>query len=338
VSTIIKRRNFLTALGAGVAWPLVAQAQQQQQQQQQQTALPVVGFLSSASPRAFATLMNAFRDGLQSQGLAHGRDIWIEYRWAEGHYDELPKLATDLVDRKVALIAATGGVVSAQAALKATTAIPVVFVVGFDPVVLGLVSSLNKPGGNATGVSIFTTELATKRLQLLKDMFPTIATVAILVNPESVATEIEVKNTTAAAQKMEIAVVTLEANSEKDLETAFDTAVARKAGALLVSADPFFTSRRTRLIALAARHALPTMYPFSVYVEAGGLMSYGTELPWAYFQAGLYAARILKGDKPSDLPVVLPSNFDLAINMKTVKALGITVPPLVSALAQRVLE
>jgi ABC-type uncharacterized transport system substrate-binding protein len=330
VRTIVKRRSFLTALGGVAAWPFIAQAQQ--------SALPVIGFLSSASPRAFANLTAAFRDGLQSQGLAHGRDVWIDHRWAEGHYDELPKLATEFVERKVALIAATGGVVSAQAAVKATTAIPIVFVVGFDPVQLGLVASLNKPGGNATGVSIFTTELASKRLQLLKDMFPAIATVAILVNPESVATDIEVKDTTAAAEKMGLTVVTLEATNEKDLEPAFNMAVAKKAGSLLVSADPFFTSRRAQLIAFAARHSLPTMYPFSTYVESGGLMSYGTELPWAYYQAGAYAARILKGDKPMELPVVLPSNFELAINLKTATALGITVPPLVSALARKVLE
>lgn len=294
--------------------------------------------MSSASPRAFAHLVAAFREGLKAQGFVHGRNVWIDYRWAEGHYKDLPALAADLVQRKVAVIAATGGVVSARAAIKATTTIPIVFVVGFDPVKLDLVSQLNKPGANATGVSIFTTELVTKRLELLTKLLPQMSTVAMLVNPGAVVTRIEIPETRAAAKKLGLKLVMIEARSENDFEPALASAVKQKASALLVSADPFFTSRRVRLVALAAQYALPTMYPLRVYVEAGGLLSYGTELPWAYHQVGVYAGRILNGAKPGELPVMLPSNFDLFINSKTAKALGITVPPDISVLAHEVVK
>jgi ABC-type uncharacterized transport system substrate-binding protein len=324
----MNRRSFLTALGGATVWPLVAQAQQ--------PALPVIGFLSSASPRAFAHFVAAFREGLQTQGFVHGRNVWIDYRWAEGHYNDLPALAADLVQRKVALIAATGGVVSARAAIKATTTIPIVFVVGFDPVKLGLVTRLNKPGANATGVSIFTTELVTKRLELLTKLLPQMRTVAMLVNPGAAVTRIEITETSAAAQMLGLELLTIEARSESDFDAAFASAVKQQAGALLISADPFFTSRRVRLVALAAQFALPTMYPLRIYVEAGGLVSYGTELPWAYRQVGAYAGRILKGAKPGELPVMLPSNFDLVINSNTAKALGIAVPPEISVLAHEV--
>lgn len=326
----MNRRSFLTAIGSTAAWPLVAQAQQ--------PALPVVGFLSSASPRAFANLVAAFREGLQSQGFVHGRNVWIDYRWAEGHYSDLPALASDLVQRKVALIAATGGVVSARAAIKATTTIPIVFVVGFDPVKLGLVARMNEPGANATGVSIFTTELVTKRLELLTKLLPQMRTVAMLVNPGAVVTRIEVSETKEAAERLGLKLVMIEARSESDFEAAMASAVKQQAKALLISADPFFTSRRVRLVALAAQHALPTMYPLRIYVEAGGLVSYGTELPWAYHQIGVYAGRILKGAKPGELPVMLPSNFDLVINAKTARALGITVPPEIAVLANELKE
>jgi putative ABC transport system substrate-binding protein len=326
----MKRRSFLTALGGAAAWPLVARAQQ--------PTVPVIGFLSSGSPRAFARLTAAFREGLQTEGYVHGSNVWVEYRWAEGHYDDLPGLAADLVQRRVAVIAATGGLVSAEAAKKATTEIPIVFVVGPDPVHLKLVTSLNRPGGNATGVSIFTTELAIKRLELLHDMVPKMQTVAILVNPGSITTDIEVIESTTAAGKLGLKLLTIEARSETDFEPAFEMAFAQKADALLISADAFFTSRRVQLVALAARFSLPAMYPLSSYVEAGGLVSYGTELTWAYSQVGTYAGRILKGAKPGELPVVLPTDFNLVINLKTAKALGLALSPLVLTRAHRVME
>jgi putative ABC transport system substrate-binding protein len=331
----MNRRRFLSALGGIPVWTLVAEAQQ--------PAIPVIGFLSSASPPPFARLVAAFREGLQAQGFSEGHNVSIEFRWADGRYDALPNLADQLVRRPVSLIAATGGVVSANAAIGATSSIPIVFVVGFDPVQLGLVSSLNQPGGNATGVTIFTTELATKRLELLHQLLPAIPTVgsqtvAILVNPRSVATEIEVSASRAAAQQLGFKLVRFDAINEGDVEAAFVSAVGEKTSALLVSADPFFTSRRVQLVRLAEQHALPTMYPLSAYVDAGGLMSYGTELPWAYQQAGDYAGRILKGAKPNELPVMQPTTFNLVINLKTANALGITVPTMVLARANKVVE
>jgi len=268
---------------------------------------------------------------LQSQGFIEGRNVRIDYRWAEGHYDDLPKLAAELVQSQVNLIAATGGVTPAQVAKNATATIPVLFVAGFDPVQLGLVASLNNPGGNLTGVSVFSTELATKRLEVLHDLLPGISALGILVNPGSVATRIETRESVAAAQHFGLELLVIEASTEREIDAAFASLASNKTNALLVSADPFFTSKRDELVALAARHALPAMYPWREYVEAGGLLSYGTELTWAYHQIGNYAGRILKGAKPTDLPVQLPTNFDLVINVKTAKALGLTVPALVLA-------
>lgn len=314
----MRRRAFLIGCGSAAAWPLLAQGQQS-------TALPVIGFLSSGSPRAFAHLTKAFNDGLQTEGFVHGHNIWIEYRWVEGQYNELATQAAELVRLKVALIAATGGFVSAQAATKATTTIPIVFVVGFDPVQLGLVASLNNPGGNATGVTIYSTELVRKRLELLAKLVPKMRTVAILVNPGSVTTPIEVKEIHEAAIKFGLKVLTLKVKSEIEFQSAFDLA-ANEAGAVLVQADPFFNSRRMQIVALAAQHALPVMYPLRAYVDAGGLVSYGTELSWAYRQTGVYAGRIMKGIRPTELPVMQPTNFNLVINSKAAKALGLTVP------------
>jgi putative ABC transport system substrate-binding protein len=294
--------------------------------------LPQSGFTAHIAP-----LTAAFRDGLQSQGYAEGRNVFIDYRWAEGHYDELPALAAALVRRPVDLIAAAGGVLSAQAAKSATSTIPVLFVAGFDPVQLDLVASLNKPGGNLTGVSVLTTELAAKRLELLHDLLPSAQTIALLVNPGSVASAIEAKDTAAAAQRWGIEVLVLEAATDRDLEAAFASAAMKRASALLVSADPFFTLRRAELVALAARHALPAMYPWREYVEAGGLLSYGTELTWAYHQIGVYAGRIIKAT-PAELPVHQPTDFDLVINLNTAKALGLTVPSLLLVRANKTIE
>lgn len=324
------RRSFLTVLGGAAAWPLVARAQQ--------PAVPVIGFLSSGSPRAFAGLAEAFREGLQQQGFLHGNNVQVEYRWAEGRYDELPKLAADLVQRRVRLIAATGGVISARAAKAATTEIPIVFIVGFDPVKLGLVESFNSPGGNATGVNIFTTELAIKRLQLLKDLLPRIDSVAILVNPGAATTDIEIDESRQAAHRFDLKFRVFEANTEGGLDAALERAAQDHTGALLVSADPFFTAQRNRIVALAGRLALPAMYPLPVYVEAGGLVSYGAKLSWAYRQIGIYAGRILKGAKPNELPVQLPTEFDLALNLKAAKALNMTIPTSTLVRASHVVE
>ena len=275
---------------------------------------------------------------MQQQGFLHGNNVLLEYRWAEGRYEDLPKLAAELVQRRVSLIAATGGVVSAQAAKAATTSIPIVFIVGFDPVKLGLVESFNSPGGNATGVNIFTTELAIKRLELLKDLLPLIDNVAILVNPGAATTDIEIDESRQAAHHFDLKFRVFEAKTESDLETAFEQAAQNHTGALLVSADPFFTAQRNRIVALAGRLALPAMYPLPVYVDAGGLVSYGANLLWAYRQIGIYAGRILKGARPTELPVQLPTEFELALNLKAAKALNIIVPTSALVRASHVVE
>jgi ABC-type uncharacterized transport system substrate-binding protein len=326
----MRRREFL-ALGGGAAamWPLAARAQQ--------PAMPVIGFLNSTSPSPAAPLAAAFRQALAKQGYLEGRNVAIEYRWAEGHYDRLPGLAADLVNRNVAVIAATGGVVTAKAAISATSSIPIVFIAGFDPVHEGLVTSIARPGGNATGVSVYSAELGKKRLELLREIVPT-NSIAFLVNPGSISTNLEVTDLQENTRSSDLQLVVLEARADSDLDRAFEEAVRRGVGALLVSADPFFTSRRDQIVALAARHRLPASYPWPQYAQAGGLLSYGTTLIWAYDQIGLYSSRILKGAKPSDLPVQLPTKFELVINLKTAKSLGIEITPKVLALADEVIE
>jgi putative ABC transport system substrate-binding protein len=328
----MQRRDFITLFGgAAAAWPLAAKAQQ--------GAMPVIGFLSTGSPRTrSATVVPAFRKGISEQGYVEGRNVRIEYRWAEGRYDELDVLANNLVQRQVTLIAASGGLVSAKAAMKATATIPILFVVGSDPVPLGLVASLSRPGGNATGATVFTTELAPKRLELLHALGPGIRTTAILVNPGSVTADIETSDALAAAQKLAHELLVLKASTESEIDAAFELATQQQVGAFLVSADPFFTIRRNQLVALAARHAMPVMYPWREYVEAGGLMSYGPELTWAYHLIGQYAGRILRGAKPSDLPVQLPTRFNFVVNLRTAKALGLDVAPRLLALTDEVIE
>ena len=326
----MRRRAFIAALGGAAAWPVVSRGQP--------AGMPVVGFLSTISPGAATQLVAAFHEGLKEQGYVEGRNIWIHYRWAEGRYDELESLAADLVQRKVLVIAATGGGPSARAARKATGDIPILFMSGFDPVQLGLVASLNRPGGNVTGVSVYTTELASKRLALLHELVPAAHRVAILVNPGSLATNIETRDVASAAQHLRLQLLTFNAVADSDIDTAFDSAAQQNVGAFVVSADPYFTSRRSQIIALAARHALPSIYPWRLYPESGGLISYGTELNWAYKQVGIYAGRILKGAKPADLPVQQPTTFDLVLNLKTAKALGLTVPHALLARANEVIE
>ncbi len=301
--------------------------------------MPVIGFISSssASPGTeFARLLTAFREGLNEVGYVEGQNIAIEYRWAGGQYDRLPALVADLVHRQVSLIAASGGLPSAQAAKAATETIPILFVIGTDPVQAGLVASLNRPGGNATGVSVFTTEMAAKRLELLHQLVPEAATIALLVNPNSYGSGKEQMED--AARDLGLKLLFLEASVESDFSAAFAIAAQQRAGALWVTADPFFTIQHAKIIALAARHRLPAVYPWRQYAEAGGLMSYGPDLTWAYRQIGVYAGRILKGAMPSDLPVLLPTKLHLLINLRTAKALGVTVPRVVLAYTDEVID
>ena len=300
--------------------------------------MPVIGLLNSASPGPFALLLAAFHQGLKDGGYVEGRNVTIEYRWAEGQYDRLPALAADLVRRRVTVIAATGGTMTARAAKAATTTIPVLFIGGADPVGDGLVSSFNRPGGNVTGVSTYTSELGPKRLELLRELVPKATKIAMLVNSENIADRQDAQDMEAAMQAAGLLLLTLSARVETEFEPAFVSASQQGVQALLVSADPFFNSRHAQVVALAARYAVPAAYPWSEYAKAGGLMSYGASLPGAYRQIGQYVTRILKGDKPAELPVQNPTKFDLLINLKTAKALGLTVPPTLLARADEVIE
>jgi putative ABC transport system substrate-binding protein len=330
----MKRRHFIAALGGMSFWPLAARTQEPRPDPN----MTVIGWLSSVSPRASIPLVNAFRDGLGRQGYIEGRDLWIYYRWAEGHYEDLDALADDLIQHNVRLIAAVGGVVSAQAALKRTTQIPILFVSGVDPTHMGLVSSLSRPSQNATGISIYTTELIKKRLEVVHDLVPSLTSVAILTNPTAIVTKGELEDLKSAAEGLGLRTVDVGATSEQEIERAFDTADKERAGAIIVSADPFFTSQRALIVALAAQHKLPACYPWREYPEAGGLVSYGPDLEWAFREVGVYAGRILKGAKVSDLPVEMPTNFELVINRKTAKALNVTIPTAMIVSASELLD
>jgi ABC-type uncharacterized transport system substrate-binding protein len=326
----ISRRNFLAVLGVAAVWPRKARTQQR--------TMPVVGFLSSGSPHAFAAFAKAFQEGLRQEGFVEGRNVAIDYRWAEGQFEKLDALATELVTGRVALIAATGGMRSAQAAKKATATIPIVFVLGFDPVKLGLVASFNKPGGNITGTTIITTELAPKRLELLYNLDRSIQNVAILVNPESTSADFEIEDVRVAAKKTGRSFFVLKASSSSEIDAAFASAIEQQVRALVVSADPLFMTRRAQLLRLAATHKMPVVYPFREFVDDGGLMSYGPSLTSAYVRAGMYAGRILKGTKPSELAIEMPMRFEFLINLKTAKALGLTVPPALLAIVNETIE
>jgi putative ABC transport system substrate-binding protein len=325
-----RRRFLLTSLAGVVATPIAAGAQQ--------PAITKIGYLSTRSPREAKDVTDALIQGLKEIGYVEGRNLAIEFRWAELYYDRLPALASDLVRRQVAVIAAVGGAHSGIAAKAATSRIPIVFVSAGDPITFGLVASLNRPGGNVTGISMVTVALAPKRLELLHELVPAPAVIGMLANPTSPYLELETKDVRGSARILGRQVQVLNAATPPEIDAAFATLVRRGAGAVLVSGDPFFDSQRDTLVALAARHRIPAVYQWSEFAAIGGLMSYGTSINDAYRQAGIYSARILKGAKPAELPVLQPTKFEMVINLKTAKALGLTIPPSLLARADQVIE
>jgi putative ABC transport system substrate-binding protein len=326
----MKRREFITLLGgAAAAWPVAPRAQQ--------PAMPVIGFLDTRSPDGMTDRLRAFREGLKDSGYVERENVAIEYRWAENQLDRLPELAAELVRRQVAVIAATS-TYSAFAANAATTTTPIVFLVGEDPVRLGLVASLARPGGNLTGINNFAGELTVKRLELLREMVPGAARIAVLVNPANIAIETTLRDVQSAARVMGLQIQVLKASTSREIDAAFATFVRERPDAVFVSLDVFFISRRAQLVNLASRHALPATYPLREFAEVGGLMSYGTNIADTFRHIGVYAGRILKGAKPADLPVVQSTKFELVINAWTARMLGLAMPPSLLATADEVIE
>jgi putative ABC transport system substrate-binding protein len=329
---MIKRRDFITLVGGAAAWPIAAAAQQQR-------AFPVIGLLSSRSPAVDPPLIAIIRQGLSESGFVEGQNIAFDYRWAEGQYDRLAGLATDLVRQRVAVIITMGSELSGLAAKAATSTIPIVFAAGADPIRTGLAASLHRPGGNVTGVATYIAEMEPKRLGLLRDLRPHATTIAVLVNPGYISqAESQVSDIRAAAQSIGQDINILNARTIRDIDAAFATLAQMRADALLVATDPFFFTRATQLVVLSARHAIPTLYSRREFATAGGLLSYGPNQDESYRLLGLYAARILKGEKPGDLPIQLPTKFDLVINLSTANALGLEIPPTVLARADEVIE
>ena len=327
----MRRREFISLLGgAAVAWPVAARAQQ--------PVLPVIGFLSSTSSKGYTPYLAAFREGLREGGFIEGQNVTIEYRWADDHYERLPELAADLVTRRVALIAAAGGSPAALAAKSATTTIPIVFQIGVDPVKAGLVSSLNQPGGNITGFANLALEVGPKRLELLHRLVPNATNIAVLVNPARSNVEAEIKDMQSAANKLGLQLNVLYASTERDFDKVFATSVQLRAGGVVISGDPFFNTRSEELAAMAIHYMVPAIYQFHEFAAAGGLVSYGSSIKNTHREAGIYTARILKGEKPADLPVQEPSKVELIINLKTAKTLGLEIPPSILTSADEVIE
>jgi putative ABC transport system substrate-binding protein len=326
----MRRREFITLLGGAVASPLAARAQQ--------PALPVIGFMSGRSPEDSTHLVAAFRQGLAENGFVEGQTVAIEFRWAHGDYDRLPALAADLVSRKVAVLVGVGGDVSAVVATKATRTIPVVFGMGGDPVKAGLVASFNRPGGNVTGYTVLTSEMESKRLGLMRELVPGVSLIGILVNPQLPATVQELADLEPAAKGVNQQLFVARADNDAELDTALASFVQQRVGAFLVTSAPFFDTRMNRIVSFAAQNRLPAIYQFREYAVAGGLISYGPNIVESYRNGGAYVGRILKGEKPADLPVLQPTKFDFVINLKTAKALGLTVPPTLLAEAGEVIE
>ena len=328
----MKRREFITLLGgAAAAWPLAARAQQ--------APMPVVGFMNiNTSAESVPDLLAAFRQGLKETGFVEGQNVAVEYRWAQGQYDRFPELATEFVRRQVAVIAATGGEPSPQSAKAATQSIPIVFTANGDPISEGLVTNLRQPGGNVTGITIFGPAAVTKRVQLMHQLIPHVATIAYLMNPSHPSGEIEMRAAQTAARSLGKEMLVLRASNERELDAAFTTMAQQQTDALVVASDPFFYSRRGELPSLAARYRLPAIYYLSEFARAGGLMAYGNSLVDIYRLVGVYVGRILKGEKPGDLPVMQSTKFEFVINLKTAKALGIEIPISMQLLADRVIE
>jgi putative ABC transport system substrate-binding protein len=327
----MRRRDFITLLcGATAAWPLAARAQQ--------TAMPVVGYLSARSPQDTTHLVEAFGRGLAEAGFVEGQNVLIEYRWAFGQHDRLPGLAADLVRNPLTVLVTTGGEVAALAAKAATSTIPIAFIVGTDPVKLGLAASYNRPGGNATGINILTNSLEPKRLELLRELVPQASAIGALFDPSFLAYEDQFRDVREAARALDLQVYELRASTDAEIDLAYETVARQRIAAVTVAAGPFFDTRRDRLVALAARHAVPTMYHFREFPAAGGLMSYGVDNRVTYRQIGVYAGGILKGAKPAELPILQPTKFELVLNLKTAKALGLKVPLTLQVAADEVIE
>jgi putative ABC transport system substrate-binding protein len=331
----MRRRDFITIFGGGAAAPFVLRPLAVRAQQ---SAMPVIGFLHSASADSVAHHRRAFLQGLEEANYIEGQTVAIEYRWADGQYDRLPELAADLVRRRVTLITATGGNASALAAKAATSTIPIIFFSGVDPIEAGLVASLNRPGGNITGVTSLGVELGPKRLELLHELLPTTTVIAALGNPSNRSAEIQMRDLHAAARTLGLELHVLHASTEREIDAAFATLASLKAGALVIAPDGYLNSRSEQLAALALRHAVPTIYSYREFAAAGGLMTYGGSLTDSHRQVGVYAGRILKGEKPSDLPVQQSAKVELIINLRTAKALGLTIPISLLGRADEVIE